>query len=141
MTTDFPAVCARTSRQLHLSKLAHLPESEWRKILDTEERSARDRLAYIADTLRLAFISLAIRLEYWQEGELHRVCWPGIRLRRSTSGQGQRRTRKVQDESPFVRLLDLRKPTNVLALSELTWFSAQTLRCPQVVSSRANGSR
>ena len=37
MTTDFPAVCARTSRQLHLSKLARLPEADWREILDAEE--------------------------------------------------------------------------------------------------------
>ena len=45
MASEFPVVYARRSRQLRLSKLAQLPEAEWREILDTDQRTARERLA------------------------------------------------------------------------------------------------
>ena len=49
----------------------------------------------------------------------------------------QKRTTQIPNEGLFVRLLVLRKPTNVLALSELPWFSAQTLRCPPLLREAA----
>ena len=44
MASDFPVVYVRRPRQLSLSKLAQLPEAEWREILDAEDQIARDWL-------------------------------------------------------------------------------------------------
>ena len=44
MPSDFPVVYVRRPRLLRLSKLAQLPEAEWREILDAKELIARDWL-------------------------------------------------------------------------------------------------